>query len=120
MKRKIFLVDDETDLRLAISFKLRNAGYEVFEIVEGQEVLDRVRAVIPDLIILDIFLPGMNGDKVAKILKNDENLKSIPIILISAFSESLKEKFEECGADSYLAKPFASAELVSMIKKHIG
>ena len=120
MKRKILLVDDEIDLRVVTSLGLKNAGYEVFEAADGRQALDLARSKMPDLIILDIFLPGVNGDEVAKTLKNDENLKRIPIILISAFSSALEERFGKCGAESSLAKPFAFAELVSTIKNHIG
>ena len=120
MKKKILLVDDEDDLRLVLSLRLKKIGYEVFEAVDGQEALDLARSKIPDLIVLDVFLPVMNGDEVAAILKKDTNLKHIPIILISADSGTLERRAQESGADGYLAKIFESQAMASMIQKHLG
>ena len=119
MTQKILIADDETDLLKVSSLKLRKTGYEVFEAVDGQEALDLARSKMPDLIVLDIFLPGMNGDEVAKILKTDEKVKNIPIILVSATTRTLEERARECGAVGYFLKPFDSADLIAMIKKCI-
>ncbi|MEI7751298.1 MAG: response regulator [Candidatus Omnitrophota bacterium] len=119
MSKKILFVDDEADLLMVLSIRLKKTGYEVFEAIDGQGALDQARLIMPDLIVLDVFLPVMNGDEVAKILKSDEKLKSIPIILISADSKTLQERARASGADDYLAKPFASGALVSMVNKYI-
>jgi len=118
MAKKILFVDDEADLLRVSTIRLRKTGYEVFEAIDGQEALDQARSKMPDLIVLDVFLPVMNGDEVAKILKRDEKLKSIPIILISADSKTLEERARVSGADDYLAKVFDSGALVSMVKKY--
>jgi CheY-like chemotaxis protein len=120
MMKKILVVDDENDLLLVTLLRLKHVGYEAFGATDGQEALDQARQKMPDLILLDAFLPVMNGDEVAKILKKEEKTKNIPILLISADAKFLEEKSGICGADGYLTKPFKSGELVATIKKYIG
>lgn len=120
MKKKILFVDDEVDLLKVVSIRLKKTGYEVFEAADGQAALDLARSQTPDLIVLDVFLPVMRGDEVATILKKDENLKHIPIILISADVDTLEGRTLASGADGYLAKGFGSGELIEMVKKKIG
>ena len=119
MKKKILMVDDEKDLLELMLMRLNKTGYEAFGAVDGQEALDLARQRMPDLILLDVVLPKMNGDEVTKILKKDENLKRIPIILISAAVEPLEEKAQKSGANGYLPKPFETEELCDMIEKHL-
>ena len=116
MKKKIFVVDEEDLLRMTL-LRLNKMGYEAFGGVDGQEALDLARREMPDLILLDVVLPKMHGDKAAKILKEDKTLKHIPIILISAAVETLAAKASESGADAYIFKPFETKELVGMIEK---
>jgi DNA-binding response OmpR family regulator len=120
MSKKILVVDDEPDLLKVTLIRLKKTGYEVYSGEDGREVLDIARRVIPDLIILDVYLPGFNGDDVAKILKKDDELKHIPIILISATTRTLDVKARECGADGYLIKPFEPEELIGIVKKILG
>jgi CheY-like chemotaxis protein len=117
MDKKILVVDDESDLLKVILLRLKKTGYEVFGGADGQEALDLARQIIPDLIILDVYLPVINGDDVAKRLKKDDELKHIPIILISASSVALGERASKCGADGYLTKPYEHEELIGMVKK---
>ena len=116
MGKKILVVDDEPDLLKVLLTRLKKTGYQVFGGVDGQEALDLARQIRPDLIIIDVYLPDMNGDDVAKILKEDKELKHIPIILISATARSVAERARECGADGYLAKPFEPEELIGAVK----
>jgi two-component system, OmpR family, alkaline phosphatase synthesis response regulator PhoP len=120
MGKKILIVDDEPDLLKVTLLRLEKTGYEVFGGSDGRDILDLVRQIIPDLIILDVYLPGINGDEVAKILKEDGELKHIPIILISATTRTLNIKARECGADGYIIKPFEPEELIGMVKKILG
>jgi CheY-like chemotaxis protein len=113
MATKILFVDDEADLLKVLSLRLKKMGYEVFEAMDGYGVLELARQKTPDLIVLDVFLPGMNGDEVAKLLKKDEKLKHIPIILISADVKALEERARKSGCDGYLPKPFESRELIA-------
>ena len=120
MQKKILVVDDETDLLKVTLLRLKKIGYEVFGGADGRGALDLARQIMPDLIILDVYLPGINGDGVAKILKKDDELKHIPIILISASTRILDEKAWGSGADAYLRKPFEPEELIGMVKKILG
>ena len=120
MAKKILVVDDEPDLLKVTLLRLKKTGYEVFGAVDGREALDLARRIIPDLIILDIYLPLINGDEVAKRLKKDDGLKHIPIILISATTRSLAERAKDSGACGYLTKPFEPEELVGVAKKILG
>lgn len=117
--KKILFVDDETDLLKVLSMRLRKDGYEVFGAADGGEALEMARSKEPDLILLDVHLPVMNGDAVARILKKDGKAKTIPIILISADVATLEAKFKECGADGYLTKPIETRDLEDMIKKYM-
>ena len=117
MKKRILLVDDEPDIQTIVSARLAGLGYEVLTAKDGQEGLDLVREKMPDLVVLDVILPGMYGDEVAKILKKDEELKRIPIILISAEIETLEERARKSGVEGYLSKPFDTKELLNMIEK---
>jgi CheY-like chemotaxis protein len=120
MAKKILVVDDEPDLLKVLSFRLEKTGYEVFSGVDGQEALDLARKIMPDLIILDVYLPVINGDEVAKILKNDRKLKHIPIFLISATIHTLMQRTAYSGSDAYFTKPFEPEELIGAVKKALG
>ena len=119
MKKKILFVDDEPDILTITTFMLKKMGYEVFGAAEGQKALTLAYQKNPDLIILDVYLPGMKGDEIAKVLKKDKKTKHIPIILISADVTTLEARFKKCGADDYLGKPFEIGNMTRMIKKYI-
>jgi CheY-like chemotaxis protein len=120
MCKKILVVDDEPDLLKVTLVRLEKTGYEVYGGTDGWEALDIARRVIPDMMILDVYLPMMNGDEVVKILKKDDALKHIPVILITANAMALDERTRECGADGYLTKPFEPEELIGTVKKMLG
>ena len=120
MAKKILVVDDEPDVLKILLLRLKKTGYEVIGARDGQEALDMARQIIPDLIVLDFHLPDMNGDEVARILKEDKILRNIPIILISATISSVAERAKECGANGYIAKPFEPKELIGAVKKILG
>ena len=120
MTKKILVVDDEPDLLAVTLLRLEKAGYEVFGTVDGQAALDVARQKMPDLIVLDVYLPDIDGDEVAKTLKKDEKMKQIPILLISASTQLLEIRAQECGAVGYLIKPFEPRDLLAMIEKYTG
>ena len=120
MAKKILAVDDEPDILKILSLRLDKSGYEVIGARDGREALDLARRMIPDLIILDVYLPDMNGDDVARIMKNDDKLKNILIILISATAITVAQRTKECGADGSIAKPFEPEELMDKVKKLLG
>lgn len=119
-KKKILVVDDELDMLMVIKLRLEASGYEVITATDGLEGLNAARRVKPDLIVLDIMLPKMNGYKVARFLKFDEEYKSIPIVMLTALSgEEDKSTGIETGADAYLTKPFETQQLLDAVKSFL-
>ena len=105
--KTILVVDDEPDVAQLLSLILKTDGYNVLVAVDGQEALERARKEAPDLILLDVMLPKLDGYRVARMLKFDENYKHIPIIMLTAkIQEKDKKTGMEMGADDYLTKPF--------------
>jgi diguanylate cyclase (GGDEF)-like protein len=103
----ILIVDDEPDIRKLIQFNLKRLGYSrLITAGNGKDALDKASRQVPDLVLLDIMMPGIDGFKVCESMKNNAKLKHIPIIIVSALSD-IKNKANayKCGADDYLAKP---------------
>lgn len=114
------MVDDEPDVSKLLKARLESAGYAVFAAFDGVEALKAVKEFSPDLILLDVMLPKMDGYQVCRLLKFDEKSKNIPVIMLTARAgESDKDKSLEAGADAYLTKPFKSDELLSTISSVI-
>jgi CheY-like chemotaxis protein len=120
MSKKILVVDDEPDILKVVLFRLNKLGYEVLTATNGIEALDSARENIPDLILLDLMIPVLDGVEVAKRLKSEEETKYIPIIVLTASTHKVAEKAKECQAEDYITKPFVPEELVEKIKKFIG
>lgn len=117
-KKTILLVDDEPDLLNSLSVRLRASGYEVLVAVDGLEALKKARSLEPDLIILDLMLPKMDGYKVARLLKFDTRYSHIPILILSARGQDMdKDVGKNAGANDYMVKPFDSADLLSRIER---
>ena len=120
-KKRILLVDDEEDLRKMLKFRLEAVGYDVKEAADGQEALDKARSAWPDLIILDLMLPKIDGYKVCRMIKFDEKHKHKPVIMFTARAQE-KDKLigKEMGADAYITKPFEPEVLLGKIKELLG
>ena len=119
--KKILIVEDTKSIREIVAFMLRSKGYETSESGDGQDAEARVRADPPDLIVLDAMLPKKTGFDVCQSLKADENLKKIPILMLTAITrdtgksdEYWKEKSQ---ADDFMSKPFKATELVERIER---
>ena len=119
-KKRILLVDDENDIVFAVKMELEANGYEVITATNGQDGLDTARLEMPDLIVLDLMLPKIDGYRVCRILKFDEKYKKIPIIIFTARSQKNDEAVgKEVGADAFLVKPFESKVLLDKIAELI-
>lgn len=119
-KKRILVVDDEPDLVETLSFRLEASGYEVIKADDGQKGLDKARSEKPDLIILDLMLPKLDGYKVCRMLKFDEVYKNIPIILFTARAQEQDKKMgQDVGADGYITKPFEPQALLAKIQELI-
>ncbi len=118
MARKILIVDDEKAMVKILKMRLEANGYEVIAAYDGKEGLEKAKSENPDLIVLDLMLPEMDGYKVCRLLKFDDKYKKIPIILFSARAQdSDKEMGKSVGADDYVTKPFDSKDMLERIKK---
>ena len=119
-RKRILIVDDEPHIIKVLTVRLEKAGYEVIAAIDGQETLNKVRKEMPDLIILDLMLPGIDGYKVCRLLKFDERYKHIPIIVLTArVEEEDRKRSMEVGADEYITKPIKPDEFLDTIKKHL-
>ncbi|HZV36050.1 MAG TPA: response regulator, partial [Verrucomicrobiae bacterium] len=115
---KILVVDDEPDAIELIKFNLKAAGYEVLTAADGDEALKKARSALPDLIILDLMLPEVDGLEVCKILRRDQRVSATPIIMLTAKAAEIDRVLGlELGADDYVTKPFSPRELVLRIKR---
>jgi two-component system phosphate regulon response regulator PhoB len=114
---RVLVVDDEPDLLELIHYNLTKAGYDVASVLSGEEALAHVRASLPDLIVLDVLLPGLDGLEVCKALRRNPTTASIPIVMLTARSEDADVVAGlELGADDYLTKPFSPRVLLARIK----
>ncbi len=117
---RVLIVDDERDIVESIKFNLEFENVECLEAFDGEEALSKAKKERPDLIILDIMLPKMNGYKVSRLLKFDEKYKDIPIIMLTARAQESDLKIgEDAGADEYVTKPFDMEKLIALIKQYL-
>lgn len=120
MPKKILVVDDESNVLLAFKDRIQMAGYEVITATDGILALEKIKADPPDLIVLDIVMPKMDGIELCCILKADENYKHIPVILVTATVRgTLRKICDDVGADAYSQKTPDNMELIETIKRFI-
>ena len=119
-KKTILIVDDEKSIRELLAFNLEKEGYKVIEADNGIDAVDRALNQKPDLILLDVMLPRMDGISVCKKLRYALNINTVPILMISAKdTESDKIVGLEMGADDYITKPFQIREVMARIKANL-
>jgi two-component system alkaline phosphatase synthesis response regulator PhoP len=118
--KKILVVDDEVDLVETVRFPLEMEGYHVLVSYNGEDALNQARKENPDLILLDLMLPKLDGYKVCRLLKFDERYKHIPILMLTAKTQE-KDKVLglETGADEYITKPFEMDYLMEKVKAYL-
>ena len=120
MQKKILVVDDEKDIVETLSFMMRARGYEVIEAYDGEEGMKLAKEQSPDLMILDVMMPKINGYKIARLLKYDSKYKHIPIIMVTARGQDSDKLIgEETGADEYITKPFEFEEVLDCVNKYL-
>lgn len=107
-KATVLVVEDEKDILDVVDFNLRQAGYRVFKATDGAEGLRLAKHEVPDLVVLDLMLPGMDGKEVCRRLKAGEDTRGIPVLMLTALSSETDRIIGfEIGADDYLTKPFS-------------
>jgi len=119
-KKRILIVDDEKDIAETTRFRLEFEGFECLMARDGEEALIKAKKGNPDLILLDIMMPKMNGYQVCRLLKSDEKYRHIPIIMLTAKAQE-SDKFwgKESGADDYITKPFKMEKLIEKIQGYL-
>ena len=117
MSAKIMIVEDDPDICEILSFNLDQQGYDVEIFHNGQKAMDSLQTTPPNLILLDLMLPGLNGMEFTRLIRTDDNLKNLPIIMITARSEEIDVLHGlEQGADDYITKPFRPKEVIARVK----
>ena len=115
---KILIAEDERDIRDLVAFTLRFAGHEVFAASNGEEALEMAPNVNPDLILMDVRMPRMTGYEACKAMKQNPDLKDIPVVFLSAKGQENEiQQGLEAGAEKYLLKPFAPDQLTTQVKE---
>ena len=119
MAKKILVVDDEFNVVKLLELILKDKGYEVIVAADGSEALEKTYKEKPDLIILDVMLPKIDGYEVCSKLRADENFKDLPVVLLTGLGMDIK-KGMELGAVSYIGKPFNVEVLLKIVKTAVG
>lgn len=119
--KKILIVDDEQDIVETLKFMFETEGFECFCAYEGETGLNMAKELMPDLIILDVMMPKINGYKISRLLKYDNKYKDIPIIMITARSQDEDKVIgEETGVNEYITKPFEMDFVIGRVKSYLG
>ena len=117
MSQKIYIVEDEPDIRETLKYNFSNEGFEVFTAPDGEEALSNIKKVLPDVLILDLMLPGVSGLDVCKSIRTDDDIRDMSIIMLTAKGEEIDRIIGfELGADDYVTKPFSVRELILRVK----
>ena len=120
-KKTILVVDDDADIRAVLSMRFNSAGYDVLEACDGYEAIKISREKKPDLIILDIMMPEMDGMSASQYLKEDPITKNIPIIFLTGLQDKKTEQlYPGVGENIIIAKPYDAKELLAAVKRVIG
>jgi len=120
-KGKILVVDDEIYIVHILDFSLGMEGYEVVTALDGEQALEKLQSERPDLIVLDIMMPKLDGYEVCKAIKSNSQTRHIPVILLSAKGRNVDQKMGfDVGADDYITKPFSPRKLVERINQLLG
>ena len=117
MSQKIYIVEDEPDIRETLKYNFSNEGFQVFTAPDGEEALSNIKKVLPDVLILDLMLPGLSGLDVCKSIRADDDIRDMSIIMLTAKGEEIDRVIGfELGADDYVTKPFSVRELILRVK----
>lgn len=118
MAKRVLLAEDEPNIVESLRFMLERAGFDVLVETDGRRALEAARKDTPDVMILDVMLPELDGFEVLRQLRTDGRSQSLPVLMLTAKGQREdREMARKCGADLFLTKPFANAEIVSAVKK---
>ena len=118
MAKRVLLAEDEPNIAESITFLLERAGFEVTVENDGRGALDAVMADSPDVLVLDVMLPGLDGYEILRTLRADRDRESLPVLMLTAKGQREdREMALKCGADLFITKPFSNAEIVSAVRR---
>src|SRR6185436_17093084 len=118
--RRILIAEDDDDNRIALKLMLKLSKYDVIEACDGQEAIDRIRRDKPDLVLMDISLPVINGLEATRQIRNDAECQNLPIIIISGYeNQETLDRVKVCGGTDYISKPIEFDDLKRMIERHL-
>lgn len=118
MATRILITEDEPNIVESLTFILNRAGYDVSSVADGEAAMHRLRSNPPDIMVLDVMLPKLNGFEVLKLVKSDPLLKSLPVVILTAKGQTHDRQLaEEIGADAFVTKPFSNRDLIDQIRK---
>ena len=117
-QRKILIVEDEVSLLKLESILLTTRGYKVSAVTDGLKALEEIKNDIPDLVLLDIMIPGIDGFEVCRRIKADPETASLPVVMLTAKKSSADQaRGVEAGADAYMTKPFKSGKIIEVVEE---
>lgn len=114
---KVLVCDDDQSILEVIKIMLEESGFEVVTINSGKGIQKKITEIKPNLILLDIWMPGMDGKEIITLLRRDKKLRDIPIVVISALNDT-ENIAKKSGADGFLSKPFSMEDLVGVVYKY--
>jgi DNA-binding response OmpR family regulator len=118
MSNKILVVDDEPNIVLSLEFLMKQAGFQVRTVSDGEAALEAIGEDLPDLVLLDVMMPRKNGYEVCQAIRDDPACKDVRIIMLTAKGREVeREKGLALGADDYVTKPFSTQEVVDKVKE---
>ena len=117
MAKKVLIVDDEPDIRSSVGQILEVSGFEVIEAENGKDCIEKLQQFSPDLVLLDIMMPGMSGWDVAAKLKDDPKWNNIPIIFLTAKGDTMSVGMGNLASEDYIVKPFDLVDLKTRVEK---
>lgn len=118
MAKSVLIVDDESYIVKSLSFVMKNAGFEAYSAGDGEEALQKLDEMVPDLVILDVMMPKLDGFEVCKAIRGNPAWSSIKIIMLTAKGrDSEREKGLALGADDYLTKPFSTRDILKRVQE---
>ena len=118
---KVLIADDEHNIRHILDFSLHAEGFDVIAVDNGEDAFSLAVSELPDLVILDVMMPGQGGIETCRQIKDDQRTAAIPVILLTARgSREDRDKGSQAGADEYITKPFSPAKVINVVQNFLG
>lgn len=118
MNNRVLITEDEPNIVESLTFILMRAGYDVSSVGDGEAAVHQLRVNPPNILVLDLMLPKLNGFEVLKLVKTDSQLKTLPVIILSAKGQAHDRQLaNEIGADAFIAKPFSNRDFIEHVQR---